>query len=321
MVQELVQRLLSGDRRALSRIITLVERRDAVVPELLQAIHPYTGKGYCVGVTGPPGCGKSTLVNGLAKLARQDDRLVGILAVDPTSPYTGGALLGDRIRMQRHYLDRGVFIRSMATRGSRGGVATALRWAIQVLDAAGKETLLVETVGAGQSEVDVTTVADTVVVVLVPETGDAIQTMKAGLLEVADILVVNKADREGARGVVTALRGMVAMGGREAGAWRVPIISTQAHRGEGVAELYAQIKRHREFLESSSKLEVRRKNRRRQAFMVSLEEALHARLAHLLQDGRELAKVAEAVERGELDPITAAQSVVDGEMLPRQTRE
>jgi len=314
LIQDLVQRLLSGDRRALSRSITLVEQQDARVPELLQAIHPRTGRAYCIGVTGPPGSGKSTLVDSLAMLMRREQRSVGVLAVDPTSPYTGGAVLGDRVRMQRHYLDSGVFIRSMATRGSQGGVTTALRWAVQVLDAAGKEVVLVETIGVGQADVDVTTVADTVVVVLVPEAGDAIQVMKAGLTEIADIFVVNKADREGAQRVVMELRAMLSMGKHEAG-WEVPVVTTQAHKGEGVAELYAETRRHCEFLESSSQLEMRRRRRRRQAFLLSLEEALHARLSRLLQEHGELVDMAQAVERGELEPLTAAHGLVGGKAL------
>lgn len=314
MVQDLLQRLLSGDRRALSRVITLAEQQDARVPELLQSLHHQTGRAYCIGITGPPGCGKSTLVDSLAMLVRREQRSVGILAVDPTSPYTGGAILGDRIRMQRHFLDRGVFIRSMASRGGRGGVAKALRWAVQVLDAAGKDVVLVETVGVGQADVDVTTVADTVVVVLVPEAGDAIQMMKAGLTEIADIFVVNKADREGAQGVVAALKAMLSMGKREAG-WEVPVVTTQANAGEGVAELYAKIQAHRRFLESSSQLEVRRRRKRRQAFILSVEEALHARLTRLFQEDGKLAEMAQAVERGELDPLAAAHSLVEGGSL------
>ncbi|MFC1935593.1 methylmalonyl Co-A mutase-associated GTPase MeaB [Chloroflexota bacterium] len=324
MVQDLVQRILSGDRRALSRLITLVDEQDARLPDLLQALRPHTGGAYCIGVTGPPGSGKSTLVDSLAMLMRREERSVGILAVDPTSPYTGGALLGDRIRMQRHYLDTGVFIRSMATRGSRGGVATALRWAVQVLDAAGKEMVLVETIGVGQADVDVATVADTVVVVLVPEAGDAVQTMKAGLTEIADIFVVNKADREGAQRVVTALKASLSLGKQEAG-WQVPVVATQAYEGEGVAELYAEIQEHRKFLESSSRLEIRRRKRRRYAFLLAVEEALHARLTRLLYEHGALADVAQAVEQGELDPLIAAKSLVEGRdlsaLLPSPAQE
>ena len=307
--QDLLQRLYSGDRRIASRLITLVEQQHNQVPQLLQAIHPHTGQAYCIGVTGPPGCGKSTLVDGLTLFLRQEQKQVGILAVDPTSPYSGGAVLGDRIRMQRHYLDSGVFIRSMASRGNRGGVATALRWAVQVLDAAGKESVLVETIGAGQGDVDVSMVADTVVVVLVPEAGDAIQTMKAGLMEIADIFVVNKADRGGALAVVRALKAMLALGKPGTG-WQVPVITTKANQGVGVKELHVQIQRHREYLESSSQLEAMRSKRRRQAFLLSVQEALHVRIAKLVQGHSELADLAQAVELGELDPLIAAQKVV-----------
>ncbi|MDO8749839.1 MAG: methylmalonyl Co-A mutase-associated GTPase MeaB [Dehalococcoidia bacterium] len=315
MLQDLIQRLLAGDRHALSQLVSLVERQDVRVPELLQAIAPHTGRSYCVGVTGPPGSGKSTLVDALAYVIRQEGRSVGILAVDPTSPYTGGAVLGDRIRMQRHYLDHGVFIRSMASRGSRGGIAAALMGAVQLLDAAGKDMVLVETAGVGQSEIDVTTVADTVVVVLVPEAGDAIQTMKAGLMEAADIFVVNKADREGAAAMVNALKGMLSLGQRVPG-WTAPVVTTQAQTGDGVPELYERIQQHRQFLASSSQLEKRRRERRRLAFLSHLEGAVHSRIEGLLQGEGELAELAQAVERGEVDPISAAEKAAARVVLP-----
>ncbi|MBI4640630.1 MAG: methylmalonyl Co-A mutase-associated GTPase MeaB, partial [Candidatus Tectomicrobia bacterium] len=195
---DLVERMISGDERALARLISLAENDAEELPDLISRLFPYTGRGYCIGVTGPPGAGKSTIVDKLTQWIRQRGETVGILAVDPTSPFTGGAVLGDRIRMQQHYLDKGVFIRSMASRGSQGGLAKAARNAIKLLDASGKDFIIVETVGVGQTELDIMRVADTVMVVLVPEAGDAIQTMKAGLMEIADIFVVNKADREGA---------------------------------------------------------------------------------------------------------------------------
>lgn len=319
LVDELVRSLVTGERRALSRLITLVEQRNDKVNDISQSIYPYTGKGYCVGVSGPPGSGKSTIVDCLIKLARKEDKRVGVLAVDPTSPYTDGAVLGDRIRMQRHSLDSDVFIRSMATRGSHGGISKSVGLAVQLLDASGKEMLIVETVGVGQSEVDITTVADTVIVVLVPEAGDTVQTMKAGLLETADILVVNKSDREGAQRLVAALKGMIAMGSRDAGnAWRVPVIKTHASHEDGVEEVYTQIRRHREFLESSDQLEARRKERRRQSFVISLRDMLQDSLTEFLQGTGDLAMVTQAVERGEIDPMTAAQSVID-QLLSNKT--
>jgi LAO/AO transport system kinase len=315
LLQELTQRLLKGDRYAISQLVSLVERQDPGVPDLLQAIAPHTGRSYCVGVTGPPGSGKSTLVGSLVQVIRQEGLSVGILAIDPTSPNTGGAVLGDRIRMQRHYLDHGVFIRSMASRGNRGGIAAAVMGAVQLLDAAGKDTVLVETVGVGQGEIDVTTVADTVVVVLVPEAGDDIQTMKAGLMEAADIFVVNKADREGAKAMVNALNGMLALGQLVPG-WRVPVLTTQAQTGDGVPELYDRIQQHREFLVSSSQLEKRRTEKRRLAFVSHLEGTLHSRIEGLLQGEGKLMELAKAVERGQIDPISAAEKAIAMVVLP-----
>ncbi len=319
MIEDLVPRLLAGDRWAISKLITLVEQQDAGLAELTHVLAPHTGHSYCVAVTGPPGSGKSTLVDALTQLLRQEGRTVGVLAVDPTSPYSGGAVLGDRIRMQRHYLDTGVFIRSMATRGSRGGIATALGWAVQVLDAAGKDVVLVETAGVGQTEVDVTTVADTVVVVMVPEAGDTIQTMKAGIMEIADIFVVNKGDREGAGEMATALKAMLSMGQRDGG-WSVPVVVTQAHLGDGVPELWEHIQRHRDYLVSSSQLEARRKERRVHAFTAYLEEAVHRRIKRLLQGDGELAKLVKAVEAGEVDPIAGAEKAVGKSLLSDQLR-
>ncbi|MGH7264131.1 MAG: methylmalonyl Co-A mutase-associated GTPase MeaB, partial [Candidatus Rokuibacteriota bacterium] len=247
---ELVDRMLGGDRLALARLITQVESGSALVPEIMRRVHPRTGRAYTVGITGPPGAGKSTLVEALTALIRKTGATVGIVAVDPTSPFTGGAVLGDRIRMQAHTLDPGVFIRSMATRGSLGGLARATADVQKLLDAFGHEWVLVETVGVGQSELDVMELADTTVVTLVPESGDGIQTMKAGLLEVADILIVNKADREGANALVTELRYMVHLHGSGPRAsvavdWEVPVLTTVGTTGAGVDELLARIGAHR----------------------------------------------------------------------------
>ena len=319
MAQERIRRLISGDRRTLSRLITLVEQRDPQVPEVLRQLHPHLRGAYCIGVTGPPGAGKSTLINGLASLIREEDKQVGILAVDPTSTFSGGAVLGDRIRMQRHTLDSGVYIRSMATQGAQGGLSSSVGQVVRLLDAAGMDMVLVESVGVGQTELDITTVADTTVVVLVPEAGDTVQTLKAGLSEIADIFVVNKADRDGAHTQVVALKSMVAMGKQDTG-WRVPVLGTQANQGKGITELYAAVQDHRRFLESSSALEVRRRERRRREFVLSIEEALSRRLADLLQEKGSLAELADAVERGEVDPATAAQDALKDKALPKAVR-
>ncbi|MCZ6892000.1 MAG: methylmalonyl Co-A mutase-associated GTPase MeaB [Chloroflexi bacterium] len=319
MAQERIQRLISGDRRTLSRLITLVERRDPQVPDILRQVHSHLKGAYCVGVTGPPGAGKSTLINSLASLVRKENQQVGILAVDPTSTFSGGAVLGDRIRMQHHALDPGVYIRSMATQGAQGGLSSSVGQVVRLLDAAGTDMVLVETVGVGQTELDITTVADTVIVVLVPEAGDTVQTMKAGLTEIADIFVVNKIDREGGHAQMVALRSMLALGKRDTG-WRVPVLGTQANQGKGIGELYAAVQEHRRFLESSSTLEARRRERRRREFILSIEEGLRGRLVDLLQAEGALADLAGAVEQGEVDPATAAQDALKDNVLPKALR-
>ncbi len=319
MAKDLARRLIAGDRRTLSRLITLVERRDPQVPDILRQVHSHLKGAYCVGVTGPPGAGTSTLINSLASLVRKENQQVGILAVDPTSTFSGGAVLGDRIRMQHHALDPGVYIRSMATQGAQGGLSSSVGQVVRLLDAAGTDMVLVETVGVGQTELDITTVADTVIVVLVPEAGDTVQTMKAGLTEIADIFVVNKIDREGGHAQMVALRSMLALGKRDTG-WRVPVLGTQANQGKGIGELYAAVQDHRRFLESSSTLEARRRERRRREFLLSIEETLHHRLADLLQAEGALADLAGAVEQGEVDPVTAAQDVLMGKALPKALR-
>ncbi len=249
-VTALVEQMRTGAQRPLARLISMVERDEPAVPSLMQQLLPYLGRAYSIGITGPPGGGKSTLVDRLTTLLRQKGLTVGIIAADPTSPFSGGAILGDRIRMQQHYLDPGVFIRSMATKNRHGGLPPAAKDVIKLMDAAGKDIILVETVGVGQTELDIVETTDTTVVLLVPEAGDAIQTLKAGLMEIADIFVVNKADREGADRLMAELRMM-----REiqlvSGGWDVPIVATQAHRGVGVEALYDMIDAHRRFLEAS----------------------------------------------------------------------
>ena len=307
---ELVEKMLKGDRRALSRLISLVERGGDQPSEVVRAVYPHTGHAYCIGVTGPVGAGKSTLVDRLVQAIRREGLTLGILAVDPTSPFSGGAVLGDRIRMQRHYLDEGVFIRSMASRGSHGGLSNMTQRAIKLLDAFGKDVIIVETVGVGQTELDIMNVADTVVVVLVPEAGDAVQTMKAGLMEIADIFVVNKADRQGARRLVTNIEATLSLNNQDVW-WRPPIVSTEAHRGKGVPELHDAIKQHRAALEESSRLVKKRQQRRKREFMDTVEGWIGTKVAALLDQEREVSRVLALVEGGDMDPYSAAAHLLD----------
>lgn len=311
----LVARMLAGDRRALARLITLVENQDPATPEIMRAIQPRTGRAYTVGVTGPPGAGKSTLVDRLIAHLRRTGATVGAIAVDPTSPFTGGAVLGDRIRMQAHTLDPGVFIRSMATRGSVGGLARATADAQRLLDAFGLDWVLVETVGVGQTELDVVRLADTTVVVLVPESGDAVQTMKAGLLEAADLFAVNKADREGAHRLVTELRHMVHVHreGQQASReldWEVPILALEAANDVGVGELLAAVGRHRTALETTGALAQRRTRRRVRELRALLAEELMREVSRALAEGGPLDGLLGQVEAGRLDPYSAIRAAL-----------
>ncbi len=319
----LIDRMLGGDRLALARLITLVESRSPQVPELMRRIYPRTGRAYTLGITGPPGSGKSTLVDKLTALLRKEEASVGIIAVDPTSPFTGGAVLGDRIRMQAHALDPAVFIRSMATRGSLGGLARATGEALKLLDAFGKAWILVETVGVGQTELDIIKLADTTVVVLVPESGDAIQTMKAGLLEVADIFCVNKADREGADRLITELRFMVHLHreGRQAARgveWEVPVLATRAVEGAGIDELLTEIRRHRALLETSGALEVRRQARRRRELQELIVQELRGEVERQLEADGALTGYLDRVLSGALDPYSAVAEILAKGGWPRR---
>jgi LAO/AO transport system kinase len=311
---ELIQKMLSGDKQSLARLITLVETESPKVAEIMRAIYPHTGKAFCVGVTGPPGGGKSTLVARLTSIARGKGLQVGIIAVDPTSPFSGGAILGDRIRMQQHYLDDGVFIRSMATRGSHGGLPRTASGVIKLLDACGKDIVLVETVGVGQTEIDIMEAADTTIVVLSPEAGDSIQTMKAGLMEIADIFAINKADRPGADYLVAELEGMVHQSPKQSW-WQVPVIATQAVNNVGVAELYEQIECHRRALEQSGMLALKRSKQRRTDLLRTIEHRIMAQVVKQIEQDGQLAGYLEKVEKGEMDPYSAAKEILTNQTL------
>ncbi len=314
-MSDLVSRMLDGDRLALARLITRVENRSPEVPAIMQAIHERTGRAYVLGITGPPGAGKSTLVDRITSLLRAEQQPVGVIAVDPSSPFTGGAVLGDRIRMQTHTLDPDVFIRSMATRGSLGGLARATGDVIKVMDAFGFPWVLIETVGVGQTELDIIRQADTTVVALVPESGDSVQAMKAGLMEVADVFVVNKADRDGAHALMAELKFSVHLhytGSAQARDvdWEVPVLATQAVNDVGMDTLLQQIRRHRTVLEQAGALEKRRQTRRRADLEALLVEEYTAQVTALVQQDPALARTLDAVTGGRLDVYSAVAQIL-----------
>ena len=314
-MSELAQRVLNGELRALSRVLTLLERSDPAAAEAMERLDPRTGSGYAVGITGPPGVGKSTLVDRLAEHRRGLGLTVGILAVDPTSPFTGGALLGDRIRMQRHYLDDGVFIRSVATRGQSGGLPRIVKSMVRALDATGKDVTLVETVGVGQTELGIMGVADSVVVAMTPESGDSIQTLKAGVMEIADLYVINKADRDGANQLAAAVTAMLQMSDLGDG-WNPPVLLTQAYANVGIAELWDGITGHRDFLSDTGGLEKRRIERRRSEFLETVQEEIYRRITQRMTNDATLGGLLDQIASRTAEPYGTAMGLLadDGKL-------
>lgn len=311
-VADLVARARDGQARAVARLISLVEDASPKLREVSAALVPHAGHAQIIGLTGSPGVGKSTITTALVGAFRAAGKRVGVLAVDPSSPFSGGALLGDRVRMQDHAMDPEVFIRSMASRGHLGGLAWATPQALRVLDAAGCDVVLIETVGVGQAEVEIAQLADSTMVLLAPGMGDGIQAAKAGILEVADLYVVNKADRDGAKTTVRDLRYMLSLGGKhsEAGAWRPPILSTIASRGEGIEDVSAALDKHRKWLAESGEGE-RRKQERAAAEIEAIAVAtLRARMGDV-HGSAALGTLAQRVIAGEIDPYAAADVLVD----------
>ena len=307
----LAQRLLDGDRRALARAITLVENDDPRGWELVSEVYPHTGRAAVVGFTGPPGVGKSTLLGALTKLERARGRTIAVLSVDPSSPFTHGALLGDRIRLVDHFLDPGVFIRSMANRGALGGLSEAALQAALLMDASGRDLVLLETVGVGQAEVDVIDHADTVVLILMPGSGDSIQALKAGVMEIPDVIVVNKADHPLTDTMVREIKGVLALG--PALDWGVPVIRTEALRGEGVAELCDKLAEHRRYLEAKGTLSERRRHNLRNEVLAIASFRMRRELEAAVREDDSVRGLLDRVAARELDPGSAANTILERE--------
>jgi LAO/AO transport system kinase len=298
-----------GDRRALARAITLVENGDPMAYELVRDVYPDTGSAYVIGVTGPPGVGKSTLIAALIGHVRESGRTLGVISVDPSSPFTQGALLGDRIRLSEHFLDPGVFIRSMGTRGHLGGLAEATLQALLVLDAAGKDFVFVETVGTGQSEVEVIGIADTVLLVLMPGSGDSIQALKAGIMEIPDVIAINKKDHPAAKTMLNEVRSILTLDHDRA--WKPPIVLTDALNEEGVVELWEKVEAHRAHLEDEGLLDERRRNNLAGEVFAVASARAKAHLERAVEGDPELQRVLDEVQRRELDPLSAVQEIME----------
>jgi LAO/AO transport system kinase len=307
--ESLAEGVRTGDTRALARAISLVENGDPLAYDLVRDIYPDTGRTYAVGITGPPGVGKSSLISGLIGHIRAQERTIGVISVDPSSPFTHGALLGDRIRLSDHFLDPGVFIRSMGTRGHLGGLAETTLQALLVLDAAGKDLVFLETVGAGQSEVEVIGIADTVVLVLMPGSGDSVQALKAGIMEIPDVIAINKMDHPAAKTMLKEVRSILSLDRDRA--WKPQIVLTEATRGENIPELWEKVEEHRAHLESGGLLEERRrKNLAGEVFALASGRA-KAHLQRAVADDPELRRLLDEVQRRELDPLTAVKEIME----------
>ena len=306
---DLVEPLLAGDKRALARAISLVEDDDPEGWALVREVYPKTGRAHIVGLTGPPGVGKSTLIGALTKHARSLDRQVAVLSIDPSSPFTQGALLGDRIRLTEHFLDPGVFIRSMASRGSLGGLSEATLQAALLMDASGKDDIFVETVGVGQAEVDIIDHADTVLLALMPGSGDSIQALKAGVMEIPDIIIVNKCDHPLADTMVREIHGVLSLG--EQKGWRVPIVRTEASRGEGIPELWEKITEHRAYIEAEGLLEERRRRNLMNEVLELATHRLRRKLRAAVAEDEEAQALLDEVVKRKLDPASAATRLLE----------
>jgi LAO/AO transport system kinase len=309
--QSLAERLIDGDKRALARAITLIENDDPAGWELVREVFPRTGKARIVGLTGPPGVGKSTLIGALTAEMRKTDRQVAVLSIDPSSPFTRGALLGDRIRLSDHFLDQGVFIRSMASRGALGGLSEATLQAALLMDASGKDDVFIETVGVGQAEIDIVDHGDTIVLVLMPGSGDSIQALKAGVMEIPDIIVVNKADHPMTDTMIREIRGVLSLG--PSTSWRVPILRTEAAKGEGVAELAEKITEHREHIEAEGTLDKRRARNLRNEVLELAASRMRRRLDAAVADDASVRELLDRVVKRDLDPASAAKELLDRE--------
>jgi LAO/AO transport system kinase len=305
----LAERLISGDKRALARAISLVENRDPEGDRLVAELFPRTGGARIVGITGPPGVGKSTLIGAICVRLRETDREVGVLSIDPSSPFTQGAVLGDRIRLSEHFLDPGIFIRSMATRGSLGGLAEAALQAALLMDASGKDDVLLETVGVGQGEIDVVDHADTIVLALMPGSGDSIQALKAGVMEIPDVIVVNKCEHPLADTMVREVKSVLALGPERS--WRVPVVRTEATKGEGIEELVETIDAHRGHIEEEGTLSERRARNLRAEVLGIAASRLRRELEERAREDPEWAGLLDSVVRREIDPATAARKLLD----------